>query len=314
MKTIYCSRNNELTKVEKIRQNSWVQLINPTLDEIHDVAATLNLPIEFLNDALDSDERPRIEHRGPATLLMLHIPYSDPNVKNLYDDVKYKTIPFGIILTGGHMVTVCKENGFINKDFFVQQGLILDEHNQSYNLFAILNQVAHVFADASKTLDDAISKAEDELSKSYRNQELYTLLYLNESLIYLTTALKNLMHVMNRMQQDNPLPMDSRAKLLFEEALVEVEQVYSITKISQINLNNVMDAYGNIIQNNVSHIVKLLTAVTIVLSIPTLIASIYGMNVPLPYQDEPGAFTAIIISMVVISGVVALFFQKKRYF
>ena len=314
MKTIYYSRNNELTKVEKIRQNSWVQLVNPTLDDIHDVATTLNLPIEFLNDALDADERPRIEHRGPATLLMLHIPYSDPAVKNLYDDVKYKTIPFGIVLTGGHMVTVCKENGFINKDFFEQQGLILDEHNQSYNLFAILNQVAHVFADASKTLDDSISKAEDELSKSYRNQELYTLLYLNESLIYLTTALKNMMHVMTRMQQDNPLPMDSRARLLFEEALVEVEQVYSITKISQINLNNVMDAYGNIIQNNVSHIVKLLTAVTIVLSIPTLIASIYGMNVPLPYQEEPGAFTAIIISMVVISGIVALFFQKKRYF
>lgn len=314
MKTIYSCKSHKLVHIDKIGSNNWIQLISPDKVEIEEVANSLNIPVDFLTDALDIDERPRIEQRGSATLLIFHIPYSDPKVKLLHEEVKYKTIPFGIIFKEGHMVTVCKENHFINKDFFEQNSLDLEKSNQKKTLFAIINQIALEFSKAGQTLDNAIKAAEEELSHSYRNQELYTLLYLNESLIYFTTSLKNIMHIMSRIKQEHTLSVCDKSYELFNEALVEIEQTHSITKISQINLNNVMDAYGNIIQNNVSHVVKLLTAVTIVLSIPTLIASIYGMNVPLPFQDHDNAFTFIIISMVFISIFVAYFFHKKRYF
>jgi len=101
---------------------------------------------------------------------------------------------------------------------------------------------------------------------------------------------------------------------LYDHSLIELEQVYAVAEINQLNLNNVMDAYGNVIQNNVSHVVKLLTAVTIVLSIPTLIASVYGMNVPLPFQEADHAFTVIIAAMVISSALVAYYFHKKHYF
>lgn len=314
MKAIYISKNNKLVNVDKIGRRNLIQLVDPDLEEIHEVASSLNIPIDFLTDVLDIDERPRIEKRGLATLLIMHIPYDDQNVKLLYEDVKYKTIPFGMVFIENYTITVCKEKNFINKTFFEKNGFFLDDEKQSNNLFSIINRIALEFSHAAKMVDEAINEAEDELSHSYRNQELYTLLYLNESLIYLTTSLKNIMHIMNRMRKNQPLCMGDGAYDLFNEALVEIEQIHSITKISQINLNNVMDAYGNVIQNNVSHIVKLLTAVTIILSIPTLIASIYGMNVPLPFQDEENAFTFIIISMLFFSGIVAYFFHKKRYF
>lgn len=164
------------------------------------------------------------------------------------------------------------------------------------------------------TMEYEIAEAEEELSRSYRNSELYTLLYLNDGLLYMTISLKQMLYLMRKINKEQYLEMLPNGVELFEDTIIELEQAYSVAQINQLNSNNVMDAYGNIIQNNVSHVVKLLTALTIVLSIPTLIASIYGMNVPLPFQDEPEAFSILIVAMVILSGIVAGFFYKKKFF
>lgn len=304
----------EFKKQNEITQNNWVQLIAPSKQELKNVAERLSLPMSFLTAAQNADERPRIETQGEHTLLVIHVPLNDPSVQHSFDDVKYRTMPLGVIFSQQHIITISQEDSFFNLGFLMQHQLSVPASKLSHTILTILNQTAHAFIDFTRTVEQAIQQAEKELASSYRNQELYTLLYLNESLLHMATSLKQMRHLMHQIKADNLLTMNDTEQEQYADTVVELQQVSAVTEISQLNLNNVMDAYGNIIQNNVSHIVKLLTAITIVLSIPTLIASIYGMNVPLPYQDEPHAFSAVIASMVVLSALVAYVFHKKRYF
>lgn len=304
----------QLVRTEAIPACGWIQLQDPRPEELHQVASATGLPFAFFEDALRPEERPRVERQGQACLVLLHEPCCDERVGAIDEDVKYRSLPLGVIVAGDLIVTVSRQVSAISPDFFLRHGLRLAPGRQAGNVMALVEGIAQAFGGVMQDIDTDIASAEAELARSYRNRELYALLYLNESLIYMTTALKNMMHVMNRIRHDDYLPLGPDEAAMFEVAQAELDQAHAVTHISQLNLNNVMDAYGNIIQNNVSHIVKFLTAVTIVLSIPTLIASIYGMNVPLPYQEEPGAFTAIVVGMVVISGLVAWIFQKKRYF
>lgn len=315
MMTIYSRLvGHELTTTEAIIQNNWIELISPTEDEIKALTVELALPAYFLEEAVDENVRPKIEDEGIYRLLVLHLPYNDPAVEHSGMEMKYRTIPFSIILTDTHFITVCREKTTFGEAFFKQHNLGLGSPNHTENTLVILNEIANQYIGLTAKIEQEITEAEDELSRSYRNPELYTLLYLNESLLYMSISLKQMLYTMRKIEQERILEMHKDNRDIFVDAMVELEQAYAVTEINQLNANNVMDAYGNIIQNNVSHVVKLLTALTIVLSIPTLIASIYGMNVPLPYQEEPQAFAALITVMVASSVVVAGIFYKKRYF
>lgn len=304
----------ELTKVEALTQNNWVEMIAPTAEEIQQLTAELSLPAYFLEEAVDQNVRPKVEMEGTDQLFIIHLPYNDPKVDNSALDVKYRTIPFAIILTGSHFITVCQEENLFTSAFFKSENLSFGAANHTQNTLSILHATGNHYIDLTHRIEKEITEAEDELSRSYRNPELYTLLYLNESLLYMATSLKQMLHTMRKIEHDRALEMHKDDRDVFTDALVELEQAYAVTEINQLNSNNVMDAYGNIIQNNVSHVVKLLTAITIVLSIPTMIASIYGMNVPLPFQEADNAFYVLVVVMIVASLAVAGIFRKKNYF
>lgn len=315
MLTVYkSSMKAAFEKVEEIGENSWIQLTSPTDFEINRMVEGLAIPRDFIIDSLDINERPRIEERDGATLIVIHVPFDKLDVTNPADDVKYRTIPFGIIHVENHFITVCQEEiPFI--ELFLKNGVNrFATHMKTRNTLGILAETSRLYIDFVGMIEQSISDAERELAKSYQNHELYTLLYLNESLLYITTSLKQMKSIMVKIKNGNHIPLYDDDAGILEDALIELEQAHTVAEISQLNLNNIMDAYGNVIQNNVSHVVKLLTSVAIVLSLPTLIASIYGMNVPLPFQDEPYAFTALIAAMVGVSGIFSFIFYKKRYF
>ncbi len=315
MMNIY-SRNagNDLRAVSTLTENNWIELINPTQEEINKLTQELHLPSYFLKEATDTNVRPKLEEEGTHQLLIIHLPYDDKTVESSAVNIKYTTLPFAIILTGTHLITVCREETPFTAEFFREANLALGISHHTKNTLTILHSAAIQYIELTHQIEKEITEAENELARSYRNPELYTLLYLNESLLYMATSLKQMLHTVRKIEQDRALEMHKDDQDIFTDMVVELEQAYAVVEINQLNSNNVMDAYGNIIQNNVSHIVKLLTAVTIVLSIPTLIASIYGMNVPLPYQEEPMAFTVLIIVMIASSALVAWIFHKKNYF
>ncbi|AOA59570.1 magnesium transporter CorA family protein [Acinetobacter larvae] len=293
---------------------AWYRSITPTRQHTQNLIADYNIPASFISAAIDPDERPRIEQQGECVLLILHIPYTDPDVMQHADAVKYRTVPFSMILTADHFITLCKKDAALGPDFFTHSSLLHNQPQPAQVAMTVIANTAEHFVQAIQNIEQAIQQAEAELVQSYRNQELYALLYLNESLLYINSSLKQLIQVLSKAELQHAILHSDYDHALYRQSLIEFEQVAAVAKINQLNLNNVMDAYGNIIQNNVSHVVKLLTAITIVLSIPTLIASIYGMNVPLPFQEAEYAFNYLVIAMCLCSALVAYYFYKKRYF
>lgn len=310
------SNNAECTAPEKPAPSllQFKQEISPNAAHLTQLQSELHIPADFLNQALDRDERPRIEQRGEWTFLLIHVPFDDQKVERLDDQVKFRTIPFTMLLSQNCFITICAESDIYSAEFFQQQQISNDLAQGIHPAWSVLQHCAATYVSLVKKLEGHIIQAEDELSRSYRNQELYTLLYLNESLLYITTSLKQLLHVLRHDHVADHWIRTTRERELYQHCLIEFDQVAAVAEINQLNLNNVMDAYGNVIQNNVSHVVKLLTAVTIVLSVPTLIASIYGMNVPLPFQEVEHAFSYLIALMFLSSGLIAYVFYKKQYF
>ena len=290
------------------------QRMSATAFELDQLKTELQIPASFIQQALDLDERPRIEQRGDWTFLLIHIPFNDAKVEKLDDQVKFRTIPLTMLLKHDCFILICNDDNAYHNTFFQQPKNVQQLHNGIHPAWIVLQHAAQAYVELVKQLEKHIVQAEDELSRSYRNQELYTLLYLNESLLYITTSLKQLLHILRHDDVANLRISTQQERDLYQHCLIEFDQVAAVAEINQLNLNNVMDAYGNVIQNNVSHVVKLLTAVTIVLSVPTLIASVYGMNVPLPFQEAEHAFSYLIAFMLLSSGLIAAVFYKKQYF
>lgn len=312
--TYKSNSEGKLEKTSTIGYNSWLHLESPTSSEIERVVTALAIPSDFLTDSLDIEERPRIEERNGAVLMVIHVPYDQLDVENSNQDVKYRTIPMGIIHTKNHMITICREELPFMKDLFNGELTLFETHMKTRNSLNILSITARAYLRFLATIEREITLAEKELAKSYRNSELYTLLYLNESLIYMVTSLKQMKFTMQKILQGNNLKLEEDDASILDDVFIEIEQAYEVTEINQTNLNNIMDAYGNVIQNNVSQVLKLLASFTIILSVPMLIASIYGMNVPLPYQNASNAFWVVIVVMVLLTGFSTFVFYKKNYF
>ncbi|MGE8205299.1 magnesium transporter CorA family protein [Heyndrickxia sp. NPDC080065] len=304
----------KIERASNITHNSWIHLAQPTSKEINKVARTLNVPKDFFIDSLDMDERPRIEKRDGAVLIVIHVPYDRLDVDSSNTDVKYRTIPMGIIHTQDHLITICNEDIPFMQDFFNGKVTHSATHMKTRNTLNILSVTAREYIRFLATIEKEIAVAEEELAKSYRNREMYTLLNLNESLIYMVTSLKQMKFTMQKILHGNYIKLYEDDADILDDVLIELVQAYEVTEINQANLNNVMDAYGNVIQNNVNRVLKLLAALTIILSVPMLIASIYGMNVPIPYQDNPNAFWYVISGTVLLTGLSTFVFYKKKYF
>ncbi|MEY1661539.1 magnesium transporter CorA family protein [Isoalcanivorax beigongshangi] len=300
-------------RATQLKPHGWCYSVAADGNSFAELAADTGIAPRLLGSALDRDERPRIERDGHSTLLVVHVPCDDPAVKQLDQDVKYRTVALGLVITPTQLITVCRAGSWAQGDALTALVSSAPEASLDVLALTLLKRIAREFADQSSVIEQHIATTEDELSRSYRNEELYTLLYLNESLLYLATSLKKMVQVLRRAEVPGQLGVSDAGERLFGQMMVELEQVQAATEIIQLNLNNVMDAYGNVIQNNISHVVKLLTAATIVLSIPTLIASIYGMNVPLPFQEADHAFSALIALMVGSSAAAIYLFRKKRY-
>ncbi|GGG25380.1 transporter [Lysinibacillus alkalisoli] len=303
-----------LAPTSQMNSSSWVQLTAPTKSEVAKITKAYHLPAHFLQDALDPHERARIEEHKGNSLIIVHIPYEDDVVEDLSKEVRYKTIPLGIIQNEQQFITVCQKDTSFLYESLAKEALLWQNGGPTRNTLNVIKSVAHAYVAFLEEIEEAIQHTEKQLAASYQNKELYTLLNLNESLLHMTTSLKQMKSMTEKMVYGKYFPLQDHDEDVVEDAMIELDQAHAIAEISQLNLNNVMDAYGNVIQNNVSHIVKFLTAAAIVLSVPTLVASIYGMNVPLPFQDEPYAFTALIVIMVSLSAAFTYVFYKKRYF
>ena len=307
MITILRPGSEGIERVEGLEEGCWIHLVAPSEDELKRIEAALGILPEFLRYPLDEEETSRVEREADQLLIIVKIP--DPRHEEVL--LRYETIPVGIILTETSIITVCLKEVPLFDELVNgrARGAVCDPVRFVFNLFL---RIASLYLRHLRLIDRLINEYEEELHRSLRNQELIRLLNLEKSLVYFNTSLKANDLVMARLQSGRYLPISEENEDLLEDALIENQQAIEMAKIYSDILSGMMDAYASVISNNLNIVMKFLTAVTIVLSLPTLVASVYGMNIPLPFQHSPHAFAIIMgISFVLSAGVVIIFVKKK---
>lgn len=311
MLMIYKSdEDGRLVETTEIVRNSWVHLTAPTEEEIVMVAKHIGVPNDFLHDPLDLDERPRVEKDEDDLLIIMNAPYrTEPT-----DDVPYRTVPIGMIHTKDVLVTICRKDHPVFQEFTSGRVKNFYTHMKTRFTLQMIHLIARFYLRYLNDINARILEAEKELQQSMRNREVYALLNLNKSLVFFTTSLKVNRGVIQKLTRTSILKMYEEDEEILQDALIEMQQALDASEIHSENLSNLMDAYAAIIQNNVNTVLKVLTALTIILAIPTMIASIYGMNVPLPMQDNPYAFPILMGISLAVGLSTGYAFYKMRLF
>lgn len=292
-------------------EGSWIRLTCPTEAELAQVAESHHLPLDFLKAALDEEERPRIDAEDNVVLIVLDVP-----MVTEYEEIKtLTTLPLGIIISGTLIVTVCNRQSQILDDFIAGKVRHFHTTKRTRFLFQIFHRNASSYLHHLRQIEKSISRIEVELHRSMKNEELFQMMEMEKSLIYFSTSLKSNEAVLERILRTKPLKMyDDDAEFL-EDVIIENKQAMEMSQIYLHILNGMTQAFATIISNNLNIVMKFLASITIIIAIPTMIASFYGMNVvDVPLSQTPLAFEIIFGISFMISVVLGIFMWRKRFF
>jgi magnesium transporter len=281
--------------------------VNPDPEEVALLQRELGIPEEFLRHALDLDEVARIDKSDGASLVMLRVPWN----QRVGTDLPFRVAPIGVVLLKGMLVTIARIETEIVRDLLARSDL--DPKRPHRFLLQLVLCTAERFLTSLGAIDRDVGKLEDELQTSLRNEEVMRLLKYQKSLVHMTAALASNRIMLERMQKDPRFEISAADHDLLEDALVEIHQAIEMASISESVLSQMMDAFASIISNNLNIVMKVLTSLTIILIFPTMISSVYGMNVRLPLQDHPAAFMLIMVLSVLLSVMVTVIFLRKRW-
>lgn len=310
MISIYTTDNNGVNEVNELKKECWINLTNPTIEEIKKVSKETRTDEDLIVKLMDTEELPRIEVGNNATLIVVDTPYvTDTRYKH-----KYNTEPLGIIINNdGYIITVSLKQQFILDDFKENKVKNFDASKKTKFLIQILLRVAGIYQKELMSINDYINKKEKILYKSTNNKELIDLLNVEKTLVYFSTSLKANDVVLEKLSKGNVVTLYEDDNDLMEDAMIENKQAIEMSNIYREILTSMTDTYATIISNNLNDVMKFLAGITIVFSIPTMVASFIGMNVPLgDMGTSPVSFGLIIIFSFVLSIIIALILKKKN--
>jgi len=292
-------------------EGAWVRMTTPTDAELTEIASTCSLPPEFLRAALDEEERPRIDAEDGVVLVVLDVPM----VTAVAGIQTLTTLPLGIIISDKMVVTVCNRQTPILDEFLSGKVRHFHTVKKTRFLFQIFYRNASSYLHHLRQIEKSISRIELELHRSMKNEELFQMMELEKSLIYFSTSLKSNEAVLERILRTKPLKMYEDDAEFLEDVIIENKQAMEMSQIYLHILNGMTQAFATIISNNLGIVMKFLASITIIIAIPTMIASFYGMNVAdLPLKDQPLAFETIFMFSVMISVLLGLFMWRRKFF
>ncbi|WP_409291699.1 magnesium transporter CorA family protein [Peribacillus sp. SCS-37] len=305
------AESGRIEKVAEIQKGCWINMLSPNEEEIKLVSNRLEIPEHFFKDALDDEERSRIEREEQNVLIIVDFPYIARDDAGLHI---YETIPIGMIITPECFITVSLKETPILMDFKNDKVKGFFTYKKTRFALQILFVISSYYLRYLKQINKKTDEAERELHQSMKNKELYTFLSLEKSLVYFTTSLKSNKVVLEKMLRLNTLKMYEEDKELLEDVIIENTQAIEMADTYSSILSGMMDAFASIISNNLNIVMKFLTSITIILSFPTMVASFYGMNVALPFEKSPHAFFITMGFAVFLSAMTTLIFWKRKYF
>lgn len=298
--------DKKIKKIKKITTDCWIDLTSPTNDEIIKVVEKTLVDKELIMKMLDQEEMPRIEQSGNATLVVIDTPY----LENHYE---YTTYPLGIIITdNNYVITVSPRKVNVLEDFKQDKVRNFRTAKKTRFLIQILLKTASSYLKALKKVNAAIDAKEEGLKKSTQNKDLVDMLEIEKTLVYFITSLKANDIVLEKLTKGTILPLYDGDQDLLEDAMIETKQAIEMSRIYRDILNSITDTYETIVSNNMNIAMKFLAEATIVLSIPTMISSFLGMNIPLgEISKNPNAFVIIILISVSTAILIAFILKKK---
>ena len=310
MITIFRTSNRRLEEIREPEPGCWVNAVEPTEEELAWLLKTFPFTEEYIYDALDIDEKARAERDEDVLFTLIKIPH----FQGKKDEEPFVTIPLGVIMNNDYLVTVTKEDNIIVQEFENNRVKNLNTSKHYRFLLLILLKTATKFLLHLREINKSVDQIEDDLRESMRNQDIFDLLKYQKALIYYTTALKSNELMMARLNRLQLLRTFEEDEELFQDVVTEFQQAIEMTNIANNILMQMTSAYASIINNNMNKVIKTLTLITIVLYVPTVIASFFGMNVPVPGQNSPSSFLVITGISLAISAVVLLIFMRRRWF
>ena len=301
--------DHQTIAIDKPSDGTWVNVLPPLRqEEFSELSEELDIPIDFLKDSLDIDERSRYEVSDNVKLIVIKTPTENNSFNE--SDAFYITIPICIILTNGQIVTV---NSFENEAIKKFLNSFQNRHPDKKNMMAlkVFEKITMNFQEYLKEINHRRNILEQKLYDANRNEELLQLMRIQKSLVYFVTALRSNELLMMKMARTDFLGLNEDEKDFLDDLIIETSQALETAHTYTNILSSSLDAFASIISNNQNEVLKRLTTLTIFLSIPVLIASIYGMNVPLPFQHSPYAFWIPVMICFFILGF-ALFNYVRR--
>ena len=302
------SDDGTLEKLKNIETNTWIDLVEPTEEEIKEVVEKTDIPANLLIKLLDSDEVARIEKEDDATLIIIDVPYViDKKIKN-----KYSTLPLGIISYKNYLVTIAVKETEVVQDVMENRVKSVFTMKKSRFLIQILHRVATLYLKYLKEINLEIEAKEKNLINATNNKYLLQLMNIQKSLVYFVTSLKSNDIILEKLEKGNLIEFYEEDMDVLEDAIIENRQGIETSLIYREIIASLQETYSGVISNNLNEIMKFLAGITIVFSIPTMIASFMGMNVPLGVLANNDYSFLFIMSISIFSAfVIALILKKK---
>ena len=306
MKTFWNTQGG-LSQLTEWQPNCWIQVTCPTEEDQHELEEQFNIPDYFMSDISDTDERARYEYDDGWMLIILRIPY----VKEIRSRTPYTTVPLGIIHKRDVTITVCYYETNMMIDFVSYQ----QKRNEGFTdyvdmIFRLFLSSAVWYLKRLKQISMLIDKAKRNLDREVNNESLIGLSRLQDSLTYFQTSIRGNETLLSKLKFK--LQIDELDADLIEDVNIEMTQARETTSIYSNILESTMDTYQSIINNNMNTVMRTLTSVTIIMMIPTLITSMFGMNLVNGMESKPWGFVIAIILSIAVSGCCWWFFRHKR--
>lgn len=312
MRRIFKTVEDHLIECSTLEKGAWIHLQSPTKEEVDGLTTRFGLDPTFLPAALDEEESARVDYDPDKqqTLILVDIPY----VETEGSGYVYSTIPLGIVLCDEVIITVCTRDTPIINDFTEERIRNFWTYKRARFILQLLHRNAGRYLSYLKQIDKASMLVQEKLEKASRNQELLQMMKLEKSLVYFNTSLKGNALVLERLMRQDVLRRYPEDTDLLEDVIIENKQAIEMCSIYRDIMNNATESFASVISNNLNITMKTLTSLTVLLSIPTIIASLWGMNVSIPFKDSPFGFWLILGVAAIVALVAAFFMAKKNMF
>ena len=310
---IFKTIDGSIHEIQDFQDGCWIALTNPTATEIYDISERFAIEVDDLRAPLDEEERSRIEVEDNYTMILVDV----PTIEERNEKDWYVTIPLGIIIADRMIITICLEDTQVLTRFMEGRVRNFYTNMRTRFILQILYRNSSMYLRYLRIIDKKSEQVEQKLHLSTRNQELIELLELEKSLVYFTTSLRSNEVVLEKLLKNENIKKYPEDTELLEDVIIENKQAIEMANIYSGILSGMMDAFASVISNNLNIVMKVLAIITIVMSIPTIVFSAYGMNVNtggMPFASSEWGFLIIILFSSAISFIAALILSKKKFF